>query len=94
METLDCPDASQLAPKRESSVTALQALSMLNDKFIVRQSEHLAARAGGDAERVFRLVLGRAPGKEAEAVRSYAAKHGAAHLARMLFNTNEFMFVE
>jgi hypothetical protein len=95
METLDCPDASQLAPKREASVTALQALSMLNDKFIARQSEHLAARASGDPERIFRLVLGRAPTeKEAAAVRTYASKHGAAHAARMLFNTNEFMFVE
>ncbi len=38
METMDCPDASQLAPRRESSVTALQALAMLNDRFIVRRA--------------------------------------------------------
>ena len=41
---LDCPDASQLTPVRGASVTALQALALLNDKFIVRQSEHVAAR--------------------------------------------------
>ena len=45
MEALDCPDASQLTPARNVSVTALQALAMLNDKFMVRMSEHLAARA-------------------------------------------------
>ena len=45
METMDCPDLSQLTPVRSTSVTALQALAMLNDKFIVRQSEHLADRA-------------------------------------------------
>jgi hypothetical protein len=45
MESMDCPDLSQLTPVRSASVTALQALAMLNDKFIVRHSEHLAARA-------------------------------------------------
>ena len=33
MQLMDCPDASQHAPKRESSVTALQALGMLNNRF-------------------------------------------------------------
>jgi len=33
MESLDCPDASQFMPVRASSVTALQALAMLNDRF-------------------------------------------------------------
>src|SRR5688572_28541895 len=44
METLGCPDASQLAPVRAESVTALQALSMMNNALVVRQSEHLAKR--------------------------------------------------
>ena len=45
MEALDCPDSSQLAPARNASVSALQALAMLNNKFMVRMSEHLARRA-------------------------------------------------
>src|SRR5262249_22865401 len=40
MEALDCPDGSQFAPVRSNSVTALQALAMLNDRFMVRQCEH------------------------------------------------------
>lgn len=44
METLDVADSSQLTAVRNSSVTALQALSMLNNPLVVRQSEHLAAR--------------------------------------------------
>ncbi|MGH9675594.1 MAG: DUF1549 and DUF1553 domain-containing protein, partial [Candidatus Acidiferrum sp.] len=44
MEALDCPDASTLTPVRASSVTALQALALLNDRFIIRQAEHFAAR--------------------------------------------------
>src|SRR5205085_7556258 len=48
MEALDCADSSQLTPSRNVSMTALQALALLNDKFMVRQSEHLAARAAKD----------------------------------------------
>jgi hypothetical protein len=33
MESLDCADASQLTPARNTSVTALQALTMLNNRF-------------------------------------------------------------
>jgi hypothetical protein len=44
MDSLDCPDGSQLTPVRSASVTALQALALLNDKLIVRQSEHIAER--------------------------------------------------
>ncbi|HZW30647.1 MAG TPA: DUF1549 and DUF1553 domain-containing protein, partial [Isosphaeraceae bacterium] len=101
MDSMDCPDASQLSPKRNTSVSALQALAMLNDRFIVRQSEHLAARveaAGPDlrarVEAAYWLVLGRPPtAREAVAVAAYAAKHGMANACRLLLNTNEFMFI-
>jgi hypothetical protein len=102
MQTLDCPDASQLAPKRETSITALQALAMLNDRFVIRQSEHVAERladAGPDLTAQLRalypLVLAR-PGQDAEvaALLSYAQKHGLANAVRMLLNSNEFMFVD
>jgi len=102
MESLDCPDGSQLTPARGASVTALQALALLNDKFMVRQSEHLAKRVEeleGDPQRrvteLYRLVLGRAPrAKEAQAVSAYAATHGLANACRMLLNSNEFVFVD
>jgi hypothetical protein len=101
MQTLDCPDASQLSPKRESSVTALQALAMLNNRMIVRQSEHLAERlvrersdVVGQVERLYELALGRpARGEELEMMTEYVRKHGLANGCRMLLNTNEFMFV-
>jgi len=46
MDAMDCPDASQLTPKRTESLTALQALAMLNDKMVVRLSEQVAERVG------------------------------------------------
>lgn len=100
MDALDCPDASQFAPTRASSVTALQALALLNDRFMVRQCEHFAARAAkaGDAEArvraTYRLALGRPPTtQEAAALTAYAAKHGLANACRVLLNSNEFVFV-
>jgi hypothetical protein len=102
MESLDCPDGSQLTPKRGASVTALQALTMLNDKLIVRQCEVIAdrvARAGPDTPArvaaMYRLILGRAPTpREARAVGAYAGKHGLANACRVLLNSNEFVFVD
>jgi hypothetical protein len=101
MDALDCPDASQFAPVRGSSVTALQALALLNDRFMVRQSEHFAARVTAvskdlnrQVEEAYRLALGRPPtAKETAALSAYAARHGTANACRLLLNCNEFLFV-
>ena len=101
MEALDGPDASQQAPVRSESVTALQALAMLNNKFMVRQAEHLAQRLERECgtlpariERLLELALGREgkPG-EIEALAAHAAKFGLANVCRVVLNSNEFMFV-
>ncbi len=101
METLDCADASQLTPVRHSSVTALHALAMLNDRFLVRQSEHFATRltrlSKDPREQIrvaYLLALGRPPRpQEIEVLTAHAARHGLASVCRLLINTNEFMFV-
>jgi phage tail protein X len=91
MERLDCPDPSLLTPKRSTTLTAIQALAMWNNRFMVRMAEHLAARAANDGDRLGRLVLGRRLSTEEAA---YGARHGLANLARVLLNTNEFLFVD
>jgi hypothetical protein len=98
----DCPDAGQIAPKRNSSTTALQALNLLNSRFLVQQAglfaERLKREAGDDpaaqVRRGFRLAFGREPSAEesAAAVRLIRA-HGAAALCRALLNANEFLWV-
>ncbi len=101
METLDCADASQLTPVRSTSVTALQALTMLNNRFVVRQSEHIAARLerscpdpAGRIHTAYEIILGRpATKREVDLVLEYASKHGLPNAVRMLLNSNEFMFV-
>ncbi len=101
MESMDCPDASQFSPKRNTSVTVLQALAMLNDRFIVRQSEHFAervAQGGQDCDSrialAYRLALGRSPtSDETQAFRAFITKHGMASACRLIFNCNEFLFI-
>ena len=44
MDALDCPDGAQLTPSRTVSFTALQALAMWNDKFVLHQSKVMAAK--------------------------------------------------
>jgi hypothetical protein len=102
MEAMDCPDASQLAPERTESVTALQALATLNDRHMSRQAELLATRLQSEhpptdnqITALFKAILARPPqSDEAAAVAKYVQQHGLANAARFLWNTNEFMFVE
>ena len=99
---LDCPDASASAPARTSSVGAPQALALWNDKFMLRNSEHLAALAekasadaSGRVKAVANRVLLRDPtADEAAAWSAYANKHGLANLCRVLFNSSEFLFAD
>ncbi|MFM9961975.1 MAG: DUF1549 and DUF1553 domain-containing protein [Planctomycetaceae bacterium] len=102
MESLDFADSSQLTAVRNSSVTALQALSLLNNPLVVRQSEHLATRAAqssGDLDRqvsaAVRLVLQReATDRERTVLTDYARQHGLPNACRVLLNGNEFLFVD
>jgi hypothetical protein len=102
MDSLDCPEGSQLAPTRGASVTALQALSMLNNPFVVRQSQHLAERVSRQSsalpeqiQAASQLVLGRPPTvTEAGEFLAYARQHGLTNLCHLFFNSNEFIFVD
>ena len=101
MDSMDCADASQLTPTRNTSVTALQSLAMLNNHFIVRQSEHFAERValtgpdlGRQIETAYDLALGRPPTpRETTSLAAYAAKFGMANACRLILNSNEFIFV-
>jgi cytochrome c553 len=102
METLDCPDPSLRVEKRNESLTALQALALLNDKFMLRMAAHFAERVekkGGDLSSqvaaAYRLALGREPTAEEGCVLAdYIGKHGLANTCRLILNTNEFSFID
>jgi hypothetical protein len=102
MDCLDCPDASQISATRNVSITALQAMALMNDRFIVRQTEHFAERlARATRERrkqielAYQLALNRLPtDEELNMLEPYARKHGLANACRVLLNSNEFVFVD
>lgn len=98
----DCPDGGQVIPHRSRSTTPLQALNLLNSKFMLEQAEMLTQRirreAGDDTTdqviRVFELAFSREPGA-AELRRAIALveEYGLDALCRAIFNSNEFLFL-
>jgi hypothetical protein len=102
MDALDCPDANTLTPVRNITTTALQALATLNDAFVLRQCEAFAERlqrerASLDEQiiRAYELALARRPAeRERSQLTAHARKHGLAGACRVLFNSNEFMFLD
>src|SRR5262249_54558466 len=101
LETLDCPDPNQPVPVRNTTLTALQALAMMNNPFMVRQSAHFAERLRAHSsdlprqvEFAYRLAFGRRPtADESAAVVAHARKHGLEAACRVLLNGNEFVFI-
>jgi hypothetical protein len=99
--SFDCPESAQRTPRRPSTTTPLQALSLLNGPFAVLQAgffAHRVRREVGEAgaaqvRRAFRLAFGRAPAPEEQrAAEALVAKDGLATLCRALLNANEFLY--
>mgnify|MGYP001983237808 CR=1 FL=1 len=102
MTTLNCADPSQQVARRDEAITALQSLALLNNKLMVSMARHFANdleqsqpdTTSAVTEAFFRTV-GRAPNtNEAADLAAYAKQHGLANACRLLFNLNEFSFVD
>lgn len=99
-EALDCADPSMSTPVRIETLTAPQALAMLNDAFVLNHARHTAERFAGEALKqpiteMHESALGRLPSEsELITLTQFTEQHGLAGLARLLFNTNEFIFVD
>ncbi len=102
MESLDCADPSLLVPRRSSTLTAVQALALLNDPLVIESSRHFADRMregapdlASQVERGIRLALGRdASDEETSLLASHGRQHGLENVARLIINSNEFLFVD
>ncbi len=126
MTTFDSSDTTQPCSQRNVSTVAPQALALLNNEFIHRQSDAFARRvtveAGEDRsaqiERAWWLALQRAPSDEERAMAAehlerqqarfaaeaaaagnslapeVAAQQALASLCHVLFNLNEFIYVD
>jgi hypothetical protein len=101
-EALDCADPSQLVPRRNETLTALHALAIWNDRFVLRHAEHLAARVERESASVrealalaMRLVLARrATDTELDALVAHATAHGLPSACRVILNLDETIFVD
>ena len=103
LTTLDCPNPANLTPARMTTTTALQSLALMNNEFMLRQSERFADRVkreAGDATsaqvaRAFALAFQRQPdATEAAGAAELAESQGLAALCRVLLNANEFVHVD
>jgi len=95
LSVFDCPDSSLPEPRRVSTVSPLQALSLLNHSFTSDMAAALAKRLGSNQiEEAFLLAFGRPPdaAELAESTR-LIRNHGFTAFARALFNANEFLYV-
>ncbi len=97
----DCPDASQVMPKRSRSTTPLQALNLLNSRFVLQQSDFFAERLKMESQdvaqriqRAYWLVFGRSPEPdETEMAKDFCHQFGWESFARAMLNANEFVFI-
>jgi mono/diheme cytochrome c family protein len=103
LETFDLPENSVSCARRNESIVAPQALSLLNSSLTVEASRALAGRvqreAGEDlakqVNRAFALALQRAPAPdERRACMELVRQRSLAELCRALLNLNEFIYVD
>ncbi|HVC92610.1 MAG TPA: DUF1553 domain-containing protein [Pirellulales bacterium] len=103
LDVFDCPDPSTIAPSRAVTTTPLQALALLNDSFVLRMADRFAERLRDECamdsalqvERAFGLALARVPRPEEQAAaQAFVVEHGLAAFCRVLFNSNEFLYVD
>jgi hypothetical protein len=99
MEVFDAANMAESCARRNVTTVPPQAFTLLNSEFSNREAKHFAARAaeaaGPEKDRqidyAFRLALNRPPSEE-ELRRSRAAP--LDRLALVLFNLNEFLYLE
>ena len=101
-EVFDLPDQNTSCGRRNVSTVPTQALTLLNDDFILRQAKLFADRvkeaAPNDAAKqvnmAYRIALTRPPGeKEMTVAMDFLKKQSLADFAHVLLNLNEFLYV-
>ncbi|MBM3736863.1 MAG: DUF1553 domain-containing protein [Acidobacteria bacterium] len=101
MASFDAIVFSESCDRRSTTTTPLQALSMMNGDLVHEEAEFLAKRAAREAgpdrraqiARMFEVVLARPPAP-IELDQFDKFKGTMAAVGRVLFNSNEFLYVE
>ena len=103
LDLLDCPDPSVATPLRTVTSTPLQALALLNNRFMEHHAERFAdllkreapQGAAAQVRRAYDLAFARQPtDTELAFGQRFAAQHGLAQLCLVLLNTSEFSYID
>jgi hypothetical protein len=102
LEVFDAPDSNLSCPSRERSITAPQALSLLNASEVTAAAastanavRSAAATANEQVVLAFRRILGRPPSPQERALsEEFLARSPLEEFCRALFNVNDFVFLE
>lgn len=101
-ETFDLPDQNQTAAARNVSTVATQALTLMNNEFVLNQAKLFAERleraAPGDVDRqvdlAYRIALTRPPApEEAEVACGLVSSQSLVDLTHVMLNLNEFLYL-
>ena len=108
MQTFDSLVCDESRPRRRTSVTPLQALAMYNGDLVNEEAEYFARRvrtiSGDDIDlqlkSAFTLALGRPPNASEQArlrhllMSEASPDRGLLAVCRILYNLNEFVYVD
>ncbi|MBS1825037.1 MAG: PSD1 domain-containing protein [Acidobacteria bacterium] len=103
LQIFDAPDSATSCARRDRSTVAPQALALMNSEFTAQQSTHFAARirkiAGDDKQAAitaaWQIAFGRDPSpSEREIAHQYVTANSLDRFALLLFNMNEFLYVD
>ena len=110
MEAFDMPDTHESCARRNNTVSAMQALDLINNQLVADWSSAMAKRVGNDegltdearVDRAWRIAYARpASQKERELALDVLAKQASAgsasplaDLCQALMNSNEFLYID
>ena len=102
LTVMDCADPSMLVAQRNVTISPLQSLALLNNQLMLVMAKEFAeqvkANPGNLAQKVdaaFELALSRKPTPvESASLHVYADRHGLANTCRVIYNLNEFVFID
>jgi hypothetical protein len=100
-DTFDLPDQNQTAAARNVSTVPTQALTLLNNAFVVGQAEQFARRVAeavpdleSQVDFAYRIALSRPPTRREAKIASRLVRHGSlVDLTHVILNLSEFLYL-
>jgi hypothetical protein len=100
-DTFDHPDMNIVSGARNVSTVPTQALTLLNNPFVLAQAERLAERVASQAREpesqvdlAYRIAVGRSPTRQEMAIAlDLIAKQSLASFTHVLLNLDEFLYM-